>query len=155
MATEMTWVEIPTKTVKLTIPDHTTNKQATKEFASNVEEVEKFMKDLSEIADQSYDALIVDGSHVIFNKMWELYAALRPTLDHFSKLSQWFTDDAMDKEIKKIAELCDQKSSELEAECTRLRESAAFNDVSKEPKYWSLQEDEKIIKEARSDYIGQ
>ena len=80
---------------------------------------------------------------------------IKASLDHFSKLSQWFTDDAMDKEIEKIVELCDQKSSELEAECTRLRESAAFNDVSKEPKYWSLQEDEKIIKEARSDYIGQ
>ena len=50
MATTMTWVHIPTKNVTLTIPNHTVNRQAIKEFANTVEEAENFMQNLSYIA---------------------------------------------------------------------------------------------------------
>ena len=50
MATTMTWVHIPTKNVTLTIPNHTVNRQAIREFANTVEEVENFIQNLSQIS---------------------------------------------------------------------------------------------------------
>lgn len=160
MATTMTWVHIPTKNVTLTIPNHTVNRQAIKEFANTVEEVENFMQNLSYIADQSYGAFIVEnGSDILYDKMYELYDALRPTLDHFSELSQWFTNLADSLESSEIRKLCDEKYSNIQAKITNLASTCNGDernlDASGKALLNSLKDDRRIIQKAKDgDYDG-
>lgn len=156
MATKMTWVSIPTKNVRLSIPNHAVNNQAVRDFASDIEEVENFLLEFSRIADLSYGAFIVEngqkGSDIIYEKMYEVYDMLRPTLDHFTEISQRFTNIAESLERSKIKQLCEQKRSEINTRITNLASTCNGDernmDASGKELLNSLREDARIITKA-------
>lgn len=154
MAITMTWVGIPTKNVTLNIPNRTVNNRAVKGFASNVEEVENFMQELSYIADQSYGAFIVEnGSDIIYDKMYELYNTLKPVLDHYTELSQRFTNVADSLGYIEIKKLCDQRYADVQAKISSLASTCNGDvrnlDASGQALLNSLKDDRRIIQKAK------